>query len=83
MDAASYLMTIHQALELAVHMEQASSRFYELTVLGSPPKSVKELAVKMLDGKQEHMALLHDWLSRATEEHDAPPDDLDPPNMPE
>ena len=83
MDAASYLMSTYQALELALQMEQASSRFYELAILGSPPKSVKDLAVKMLAVKQAHTALLHDWLSRATEEHDAPRDDLDPPNMPE
>ena len=83
MDAASYLMTTYQALGLALRMEQGSSRFYELTILGSPTKSVKELAVKMLDVKQEHLALLHDWLSRVTEEHDLPPVDLDPPNMPE
>ena len=83
MDEASYLMTTYQALQLALRMEQGSLRFYELTILGSPPEPVKALAVKMLGVKQEHLTLLKDWQSRVTEEQSSPSDDFDPPNMPE
>ncbi len=83
MEATHYLMTTHQGLKLAIRMEEMSHRFYTRTMQGSTFQPVQERAEKMVDLKQQHLALLNDWLIAEAESQEKPPEDLDPPNMPE
>ncbi|MEN8167055.1 MAG: ferritin family protein [Pseudomonadota bacterium] len=82
-EATNYLMTTRQALQLALRMEEGSRSFYALTIQGSPCQPVKELAEKMVALKERHLVLLNGWLGSEAERHELPPEDLDPPNMPE
>lgn len=83
MEETHYLMTAQQGLKLAIRMEEMSRRFYTLTVQGSVFQPVQELAEKMADLKQQHLTLLNDWFISKAGSHEAPLEDLDPPNMPE
>jgi rubrerythrin len=83
MEATNYLMTTQQALQLALRMEEGSRSFYHLAIQGSPFQPVKKLAQKIMILKEQHLVLLNGWLGSEAESHALPPEDLDPPNMPE
>lgn len=82
-EGAHYLMTSHEALTLALRIEKSGQAFYRQTIHCSQNSAVKKLAVQMVQVKEEHLALLRDWLLAAEDEHQPVPEDLDPPNTPE
>lgn len=83
MEDTHYLMTEQQALELALRIEAASRRFYQLTREGSSVNSVKVLADGILVLKDELLQRLERWLAQLTDAGVFPVEDLDPPNIPE
>jgi rubrerythrin len=83
MEDVHYLMTVYQALELALHNERRSREFYlRCTGEGGHPE-VGKMAGELAAEKEREVALLRDRLAREAPVHAPPPEDLDPPNMPE
>jgi rubrerythrin len=82
-DGVSYLMSVQQALELALHNEGRGHDFYAQVAATSPDPEVCRLAAEMAREEAEHVDLLRRWVARAGSGPDRPQEDLDPPNMPE
>lgn len=82
-DLIHYQMTSHQALNVALHNEIKGRDFYAWVARESPEAEVRRLAAEMAAEEQEHVDLLQAWLGRDDVTNDPPPEDLDPPNMPE
>jgi rubrerythrin len=80
-EEASYLMTVSQAMEIALFNEIRGRDFYRMIAEQSPNESVRKLAAEMAEEENWHVEMLRDWQSRLRDEQ--PLEDLDPPNMPE
>jgi rubrerythrin len=83
MAKAHYQMTAYQALELAIRNERRSHSCL-LRMIGEI--SVPEVyrgAEEIAADKGRQVVLLAERLARAAVGHMAPPEDLDPPNVPE
>ena len=83
MDEVNYMMTPCQALSLALHNEIRGRDFYARVAAESPDGSVRRIAEEMAEEESEHVRLLRQWATRIREVEEVPPEDLDPPNMPE
>ncbi len=83
MQETHYLMTETQALQLAMRLERCAYDFYSLTAEQSADAKTLKIAVEMLHSKQKHLELMRDWLKRTSAELPNPPEDLDPPHIPE
>ncbi|MET0029236.1 MAG: ferritin family protein [Candidatus Thiodiazotropha sp.] len=81
MEDANYLMTVTQAMEIALFNEIRGRDFYHMISENSPNESVRALAAEMAEEEGWHVEMLRDWQSRLRDEQ--PLEDLDPPNMPE
>jgi rubrerythrin len=82
LDELHYLMSRHQALELALHNEIRGRDFYAELARASKNAEVRALAAEMAEEEGRHVAMLRDWLaSEAVPEPSTP--DLDPPHSPE
>lgn len=82
-DEVNYLMTPRQALELARHNEIRGRDFYARVAAETPDRAVRLIADEMAEEESEHVRLLEQWIARMNEGTSVPPEDLDPPNMPE
>ena len=81
MEEANYLMTITQAMEIALYNEIRGRDFYQQIAQHSPSMEVRKLAAEMAEEEGWHVAMLREWQSNLRDEQ--PVEDLDPPNMPE
>jgi rubrerythrin len=81
MEEASYMMTISQAMEIALFNEIRGRDFYQQVADNTPDPEVKKIAQEMVEEEAWHVEMLREWQARLQEE--PPLDDLDPPNMPE
>ena len=83
LEDANYLMTKHQALNVALHNETRGRDFYAEVAGSSPDPEVRRIAQEMADEESEHVTLLLQWIAREAPVEEIPQEDLDPPNMPE
>lgn len=81
MEEASYMMTITQAMEIALFNEIRGRDFYQQVADNTPNDEVRKLALEMVEEEAWHVEMLREWQTSLQEE--PPLDDLDPPNMPE
>ncbi|MEW8258921.1 MAG: ferritin family protein [Candidatus Thiodiazotropha taylori] len=81
MEEANYLMTVTQAMEVALYNEIRGREFYLLISEQSPSEDVRKLAAEMAEEEGWHVAMLKEWQSNLQDE--LPVEDLDPPNIPE
>jgi rubrerythrin len=81
MEEANYLMTVNQAMEIALYNEIRGREFYLQIAEQSPSEAVRKLAAEMAEEEGWHVAMLKEWQSNLQDEQ--PVEDLDPPNMPE
>ncbi|MGD9169951.1 MAG: ferritin family protein [Candidatus Thiodiazotropha sp.] len=81
MEEASYMMTITQAMEIALFNEIRGRDFYQEVADNTPNNEVRKLALEMVEEEGWHVEMLREWQTSLREE--PPLDDLDPPNMPE
>lgn len=82
-EATHYLMTVREALELALENEIRGRDFYAQIAAASSNPDVQHLAAEFALEEGAHVDMLRQWL--ATGSYDAPqvPEDLDPPHTPE
>lgn len=83
MDDVNYLMNRRQALELAQHNEVRGRDFYAAVAASAGSEDVAALAREMAAEEQEHVDLLARWIGSIPAAERDPPEDLDPPNLPE
>jgi rubrerythrin len=83
MEEVHYLMTPHQALQLALHNEARGRDFYARVAKESADPEVRRAAAELAEEEHGHVKLLEEWIGRAALQTEPPPEDLDPPNMPE
>jgi rubrerythrin len=84
LDEVTYLMTACQALRISLRNERLGRDFYAHVADTSPSPEVQALAREFTDEEGEHVRLLEQWISSLKECHEElPPEDMDPPNMPE
>jgi rubrerythrin len=83
MSEANYMMNPAQVLQLALHNEIRGRDFYAEVAADSPDPQVRRIAAEMVEEEDEHVELLKQWIAREGATAAAPPEDLDPPNMPE
>jgi rubrerythrin len=81
MEEASYMMTITQAMEIALFNEIRGRDFYQQVADNTPDNEVRRLALEMVEEEGWHVEMLREWQTSLQEE--PPLDDLDPPNIPE
>jgi rubrerythrin len=81
MEEANYMMTVTQALEIALYNEIRGREFYQQIAQNSPSAEVRQLAAEMAEEEGWHVAMLKEWQNNLRDEQ--PVEDLDPPNMPE
>jgi rubrerythrin len=75
------MMTVSQALEIALYNEIRGREFYQQIAQNSPSAEVRKLAAEMEEEEGWHVAMLKEWQNNLRDEQ--PVEDLDPPNMPE
>jgi rubrerythrin len=75
-----YMMTVRQALEVALLNETRGRDFYAAVGRESPDPQVRALAVEMAAEETEHVDILTAWLQKHVEHPNAALEDLDPPN---
>ncbi len=80
--AADYLMSVAQALRLAMSNERRARDFYADVSRDSPDPVVRALAAEFAEEEEGHVALLEQWLKHLPDEDAAPRFDPDPPNTP-
>ncbi|MCM8857147.1 MAG: ferritin family protein [Candidatus Thiodiazotropha sp.] len=81
MEEASYLMTITQAMEIALFNEIRGRDFYIQVAENTANEEVIKIAKEMAEEEGWHVEMLREWQTNLREER--PLEDLDPPNMPE
>ncbi len=77
--AVHYLMTPHQALELALVNETSAMKFFEAVAAGCVDERARALAIEFADDERQHVKWMKEWLAKYP-----PPDadwdyDPDPP----
>jgi len=75
-----YMMTVRQALEVALLNETRGRDFYAAVGRGSPDAEVRALAVEMADEETQHVDILTALLQKHVDQPNATLEDLDPPN---
>jgi rubrerythrin len=81
MEEANYLMTVNQAMEIALYNEIRGREFYQQIAEQSPNEAVRKMAAEMAEEEGWHVSMLKEWQSNLQDVQ--PIEDLDPPNMPE
>ena len=74
-----YLMTPHQALQLALENEMGAMAFFEAAANGCVDHRVRSLAREFADDERQHVAWMQDWLSEYPPPDADWDDDPDPP----
>jgi rubrerythrin len=74
-----YLMTPHQALNLALENELSAMVFFEVIASGQVDEEVRSLAQEFAEDERQHVAWMHDWLSKYPPPEDDWDHDPDPP----
>jgi len=74
-----YLMTPHQALKLALENELSAMAFFEVIASGQVDESVRSLAKEFSEDERQHVAWMHNWLSKYPPPDDDWDYDPDPP----
>jgi rubrerythrin len=74
-----YLMTPHQALELALENELSAMAFFDAVAHDSTNDQVGSLAQEFADDERQHVAWMKDWLAKYPPPDDDWDDDPDPP----
>ena len=82
MDHAHYLMSMRQALELALFNEQRGLAFLQRIHDEVADESIRALSSDQIDIEQRFAERLREWMLGLPED-EAMCDDLDPPHMPE
>ena len=75
-----YMMTVRQALEVALLNETRGRDFYAAVGRESPNPEVRTLATEMAEEETQHVNLLTAWLQGHVDQPNAALEDLDPPN---
>ena len=78
-----YLMTVTEAIGIALHNERRIRDFYAAVVLGVSDAQVRTLAEEIAQEARNHLCLLEKWLEKRKSLGEERMEDLDPPNMPE
>ena len=73
-----YLMTPHQALQLARFNEVRACKFFETIAAQASDPEIKEVAEEMARDERDHVMWVDEWLKKFPEEMNAV-DDPDPP----
>jgi rubrerythrin len=79
LDSSHYLMTPHQALQLALAAEVSAHDFYDSVAKTASDASIRVLAAEFAAEEGEHAEVLRRWLARYPEPARAWDEDLDPP----
>jgi len=74
-----YLMTPHQALKLALENELNAMAFFEVIASGQVEEEVRSLAHEFAEDERQHVAWMHNWLSKYPPPDDDWDYDPDPP----
>lgn len=74
-----YLMSAHQALQLALHNECRARDFFARIAAEATDQDVVDLAAEMVEEEKEHVALMEEWLAKYPPSDEAFTDDPDPP----
>lgn len=80
---ANYLMSIADALKIAMDNERRAHDFYQEISKNSPDAGVRALAAEFAEEELEHLELLQEWQARITDSADEFAFDPDPAHMPE
>jgi rubrerythrin len=83
MQDVHYMMNRRQALEYALHNEEAGRDFYASVAESSPQAEVREMAAEFTAEENEHVDILKSWLLNLVDPESVRPEDFDPPNIPE
>jgi rubrerythrin len=75
-----YMMTVRQALEVALLNETRGRDFYAAVGRASPDAEVRALADEMAEEETQHVDILTAWLQKHVEHPNSALEDLDPPN---
>ena len=78
-ESSHYLMTPHQALQLALAAELSAQDFYDSVARQASDDSIRLLAAEFAAEEAEHATALRRWLARYPETARAWDEDLDPP----
>ena len=63
-DEAHYLMTPHQALELALQGECYAAEFFADVAASAKDETVRQMAEELAQEEREHVTLVEKWLAR-------------------
>jgi len=74
-----YLMTPHQALDLALENEISAMVFFDAVAHDTPDDKVRSLAKEFADDERQHVAWMKDWLAKYPPPADDWDYDPDPP----
>jgi rubrerythrin len=74
------MMTVRQALAVALLNETRGRDFYAAVGRESPDAEVRALAMEMADEETQHVGILTAWLQKHVDRPNATLEDLDPPN---
>ena len=74
-----YLMTPHQALKLALENELSAMAFFAVIASGQVDDEVRSLAQEFAEDERQHVAWMHEWLSKYPPPDDDWDHDPDPP----
>ncbi len=78
-----YLMTLRQAIEIAIKNERTAERYYRAMAATSSDQETITIATEFADEEVEHTAALEKMLADLPENGSCPRLDDDEPNMPE
>lgn len=80
-DDVHYLMTPHQALELALQGECYAAEFFADVAANARDATVRKLAEELAEEEHEHVTLVEKWLARYPKPQRDWADDPDPPEQ--
>ena len=78
-DDVHYLMTPYHALSIALMGERHAVAFFSRMAKDAEDEEVRQMASRLRDEEQEHVALMEEWLERYPKPEDGWDDDPDPP----
>lgn len=76
-----YLMTSHQALELALINEQRAYEYYQQVADNTSDEETCSLASELATEEEEHVALIKEWMAKIPEDDEDWDHDDDPPRI--
>jgi rubrerythrin len=76
-----YLMTPHQALNLALHNEERAFAFFDKIAKSTNDEETRSLAEKFAEEETEHVKWVMEWLTKQSAPEKGWDEDDDPPNL--